>query len=163
MNQTAYPVVDGVPTLVGAPDGYRVDFAHPQQHFKLAHYLIFSLMCPLALVTLGQRLYTKLRLSTGLKLDDGVYHRLCPSRASQAGVVSDSVHQVLICVAWLFSVVMQSVQICKRYGMYPSIADSLIHTGTAGSIAIGGLCHHVWEMPLDVYKKNMVVSFCFPA
>ena len=71
MNATAHPVVDGVTTLAGAPDGYHVDFANPQQQYKLAHYLIVSLACPLALVTLGQRLYTKLYLSTGLKLDDG--------------------------------------------------------------------------------------------
>lgn len=71
MNETVYPVVDGVRTLVGAPAGYHVDFANPQQHYKLAHYLIVGLVCPLAIITLGQRLYTKLYLSTGLKLDDG--------------------------------------------------------------------------------------------
>ncbi|KAF5552880.1 monocarboxylate transporter 8 [Fusarium mexicanum] len=39
----------------------------------------------------------------------------------------------------LFSIVMQSAQIW--------------------SISIGGLCHHAWEMPIDVFEKHMLSSY----
>ncbi|KAF5669340.1 monocarboxylate transporter 8 [Fusarium circinatum] len=39
----------------------------------------------------------------------------------------------------LFSIVMQSAQIW--------------------SISIGGLCHHAWEMPVDVFEKHMLSSY----
>ncbi|EXK78255.1 hypothetical protein FOQG_17061 [Fusarium oxysporum f. sp. raphani 54005] len=28
-----------------------------------------------------------------------------------------------------------------------------------GSISIGGLCHHAWEMPIDVFEKHMLSSY----
>lgn len=44
-----------------------------------------------------------------------------------------------MCIAWIFSMVMQSSQ---------------IH-----SIVIGGLCHHTWEMPIEVFESSMIVSY----
>ncbi|KAM0281769.1 hypothetical protein ACHAQH_003351 [Verticillium albo-atrum] len=49
------------------------------------------------------------------------------------------VDDVLITFAWMASVVMQSVQIW--------------------SIFIGGLGHHAWEMPIQVYEKHMLSSY----
>ncbi|CRK36475.1 hypothetical protein BN1708_007074, partial [Verticillium longisporum] len=40
---------------------------------------------------------------------------------------------------WVASVVMQSVQIL--------------------SISLGGLGHHAWEMPIDVFEKHMLSSY----
>jgi hypothetical protein len=31
-----------------------------------------------------------------------------------------------------------------------------------GSISIGGLCHHAWEMPIDVFEKHMLVCSPLP-
>ncbi|KAK7209017.1 hypothetical protein V2G26_016195 [Clonostachys chloroleuca] len=45
----------------------------------------------------------------------------------------------LITSAWVASLIMESVQIW--------------------SISIGGLCHHAWEMPIEVYKKHMITSY----
>jgi hypothetical protein len=50
------------------------------------------------------------------------------------------------------SVIMQGVQMCKC--LFNSINRLLI---LKGSISIGGLCHHAWEMPIDVFKKHMLV------
>lgn len=27
------------------------------------------------------------------------------------------------------------------------------------SIVIGGLCHHTWEMPIEVFESSMIVGF----
>ncbi|KAH8883714.1 hypothetical protein GQ53DRAFT_663278 [Thozetella sp. PMI_491] len=93
-----YPVTNGVTTLVSPPEGYVVDFNHPQSQHAIDHYLIFAIGGFLAFLTLVQRFYTKHFLSGGLGVDDG-------------------------------------------------------------SISIGGLCHHVWEMPIEVYEKHMISSF----
>ncbi|RGP73078.1 hypothetical protein FLONG3_6393 [Fusarium longipes] len=42
-------------------------------------------------------------------------------------------------IAWICSLVMQSVQIW--------------------SISIGGLCHHAWEMPIEIFEKHMLSSY----
>ncbi|KAI8715252.1 hypothetical protein NCS52_01032500 [Fusarium sp. LHS14.1] len=112
----AYPVTNGVTTFLAPPEGYVVDFEHPQQQNALHHYLIFGILGSLALFCLIQRLYTKHFLTGSLKIDDA-----------------------LVCLAWLASVVMQSVQIW--------------------SISIGGLCHHAWEMPIEVFEKHMLSSY----
>ncbi|KAF4968615.1 hypothetical protein FSARC_4039 [Fusarium sarcochroum] len=49
------------------------------------------------------------------------------------------IDDALISGAWMASVVMQSVQIW--------------------SISIGGLCHHAWEMPIEVFEKHMLSSY----
>jgi hypothetical protein len=113
---SAFPVTDGVTTVIAAPDDYDVDFANPQQQFVIHHYLIFGLLGFLAVACLVQRLYTKHFLSGGLQIED-----------------------VLITLAWLASVVMQSVQ--------------------TWSISIGGLGHHAWEMPIEVFTKHMLSSY----
>ncbi|VTO83655.1 unnamed protein product [Fusarium graminearum] len=54
------------------------------------------------------------------------------------------IDDALIVIAWgcfikICSLVMQSVQIW--------------------SISIGGLCHHAWEMPIEVFEKHMLSSY----
>lgn len=66
-----FPVVDGVEVIRLPPDGYVVDFAHPQQQKVLDHYLVFGIGGPLAFIALLQRYYTKIFLSKGLQVDDG--------------------------------------------------------------------------------------------
>ncbi|KAH6974239.1 hypothetical protein BKA56DRAFT_645444 [Ilyonectria sp. MPI-CAGE-AT-0026] len=65
-----FPVVDGVEVIRLPPDGYVVDFAHPQQQKVLDHYLVFGIGGPLAFIALLQRYYTKIFLSKGLQVDD---------------------------------------------------------------------------------------------
>ncbi|KAF5649375.1 monocarboxylate transporter 8 [Fusarium sp. NRRL 52700] len=78
---SSYPVTNGVITFLPPPEGYLVDFDHPQQQDALKHFLIFGILGPLAI----------------------------------------------------------SAQIW--------------------SISIGGLCHHAWEMPIDVFEKHMLSSY----
>jgi hypothetical protein len=49
---------------------------------------------------------------------------------------------------------MQSVQICTCF----TIPDVQLLLTRTGSISIGGLCHHAWEMPIEVFEKHMLVS-----
>lgn len=67
----SYPVTNGVTTFLAPPEGYVVDFEHPQQQNALHHYLIFGILGSLALFCLIQRLYTKHFLTGSLKIDDG--------------------------------------------------------------------------------------------
>ncbi|KAJ4128544.1 hypothetical protein NW765_012930 [Fusarium oxysporum] len=113
---SSYPVTNGVITFLPPPEGYVVDFNNPQQQDALKHFLIFGILGSLAIFCLLQRLYVKYYITRGLKIDD-----------------------VLITLAWIFSIVMQSAQIW--------------------SISIGGLCHHAWEMPIDVFEKHMLSSY----
>ncbi|KAF7554825.1 hypothetical protein G7046_g6707 [Stylonectria norvegica] len=52
------------------------------------------------------------------------------------------IDDALVCLAWVASLVMQAVQIW--------------------SISIGGLCHHAWEMPIEVFTKHMLVRLFQP-
>lgn len=70
---TTYPVTHGAITITSPPVGYEVDFEHPKQQKVLEHYLIFGIMGSLAVCALLQRLYTKMFLSRGLKIDDGMF------------------------------------------------------------------------------------------
>jgi hypothetical protein len=63
-------VVDGVLVAIAPPDGYIVDFAHPQRQADVETYWVAGFGNFLALLFLGQRFYTKLWLSSGLGLDD---------------------------------------------------------------------------------------------
>lgn len=63
-------VTNGVTTFSKPPEGYVVDFDHPQQQKALEHYLLFGIGGTFAFVALLQRLYTKLYLHTGLQIDD---------------------------------------------------------------------------------------------
>lgn len=67
----AYPVTNGIITFIEPPEGYNVDFQHPKQQKAIEHYLIFGIMGSIAFIALSQRLYTKICLSTGVKIDDG--------------------------------------------------------------------------------------------
>ncbi|KAL0934622.1 uncharacterized protein CTRU02_211421 [Colletotrichum truncatum] len=111
-----YPVTNGVTTLVRPPPGYVVDFDNPQSQSVLEHYFIFGILGSLAALCLVQRIYTKLMFSDGLKTDDA-----------------------LMLVAWLCSIVMQSLQ--------------------AWSCSIGGLGHHVWEMSIELWSTQALVSY----
>ncbi|TDZ22193.1 hypothetical protein Cob_v004740 [Colletotrichum orbiculare MAFF 240422] len=113
---SAFPVVNGVTVFLPPPEGYVVDFEHPQFQSKYEHYLVFAILGPLALLCLVQRLYTKIEFSDGLEVDDG-----------------------LMILAWICSIAMQALQ--------------------TWSIAIGGLCHHGWEMSIDVWEKQALVSY----
>ncbi|KAF9882082.1 integral membrane protein [Colletotrichum karsti] len=95
---TRFPVTNGTITLIPPPDGYVVDFDHPQRQSVLEHYLVFGILGPLALICLIQRLYTKFAFSDGPKIDDG-------------------------------------------------------------SCAMGGLGHHTWEMSIDRWSKQALVSY----
>ncbi|KAF7556855.1 hypothetical protein G7Z17_g1097 [Cylindrodendrum hubeiense] len=67
----SFPTVDGVEVFRLPPEGYVVNFDHPQQQKVLDHYLIFAIGGPLAFIALMQRYYTKIFLSKGLQVDDG--------------------------------------------------------------------------------------------
>ncbi|OLN81340.1 hypothetical protein CCHL11_08567 [Colletotrichum chlorophyti] len=111
-----YPITNGVTTVIGPPLDYQVDFENPQKQSVLEHYLVFGILGPVALLVLVQRFYTKIFLSDGPKIDDG-----------------------LMLLAWVASIVMQSIQIW--------------------SCSIGGLGHHAFEMPIQVYEKHMLSSY----
>ncbi|EJT71721.1 hypothetical protein GGTG_10975 [Gaeumannomyces tritici R3-111a-1] len=111
-----FPVVNGVTVFIPPPEGYIVDFSNPRRQSALEHYLVAGILGPIALVALCQRIYTKIYLGAGFKVDDW-----------------------FMCIAWAFSVVMQSTQIY--------------------SISIGGLCHHTWEMSIETFEKSLMVSY----
>lgn len=71
-SESRFPLVDGVPVFVVAPAGYVVDMAHPLSQLVLGHYLIFGIVGSLAFLALCQRIYTKIFLATGFKLDDAL-------------------------------------------------------------------------------------------
>ncbi|RYP46014.1 hypothetical protein DL769_011419 [Monosporascus sp. CRB-8-3] len=65
-----FPVTDGVTTFREPPEGYVVNFANPQQHLVLEHYLVFGIGGTLAFLAMLQRIYSKIFLHNGLKIDD---------------------------------------------------------------------------------------------
>ncbi|KAF9877491.1 hypothetical protein CkaCkLH20_05191 [Colletotrichum karsti] len=80
-----FPVTNGTVTFSKPPDGYVVDFDHPQRHLVLEHYLVFGIGAPIAFLCLLQRFYTKVWLSNGFQIDDA-----------------------LMCIAWIASVTIQA-------------------------------------------------------
>jgi hypothetical protein len=64
--------VNGVITAIPPPNGYEVDFANPQRRLLTEAYVIFTVENILALMFLGQRLYTKIRLMKQFQIDDGI-------------------------------------------------------------------------------------------
>ncbi|KAF7554389.1 hypothetical protein G7046_g6842 [Stylonectria norvegica] len=64
------PVVNGVITVLPAPEGYIVDFDNPQRQAVPDAYYIAAFGTALSLLFLGQRLYVKLVLVGGLQIDD---------------------------------------------------------------------------------------------
>ncbi|KAK0368713.1 integral membrane protein [Colletotrichum limetticola] len=64
-------------SVIPAPPGVTVDFDHPRQQKVLEHYLLFGVGGTIAFIALCQRFYTKLFLSKGLQVDDGLAHLAC--------------------------------------------------------------------------------------
>jgi hypothetical protein len=73
-------VIDGVTVLLPPPEGYVVNFAHPQRQADVATYWVAGVENVLAILFLAQRLYTKMFLSGGLGVDDGEFFPRCPLR-----------------------------------------------------------------------------------
>lgn len=65
------PVVNGVVTVMPAPEGYVIDFDHPQRQGVPEAYWIAGVGGFFAILFMAQRLYTKVFLTGGLMLDDG--------------------------------------------------------------------------------------------
>lgn len=65
-----YPTVNGVQVLLPAPSEYIANLDHPQRNGDTAVYWAFGIGNILALLLLGQRLYTKIFLAHGLQIDD---------------------------------------------------------------------------------------------
>ncbi|CAM1501952.1 Fc.00g039360.m01.CDS01 [Cosmosporella sp. VM-42] len=64
------PVVDGIATLLPAPEGYVIDFNNPQRQGVPDAYYVAAFGTALSVILMGQRLYVKLVLSGGLQIDD---------------------------------------------------------------------------------------------
>lgn len=69
---SAFPITNGVRTYLEAPENYVVDFDNPQQQFHVTLYAVVGVGNLLALLFMSQRIYTKIVLSKGLQLDDGM-------------------------------------------------------------------------------------------
>lgn len=69
---SAFPVTDGATTFLEAPESYGVDFDNPQRQFHVALYAVVGVGNFLALLFMYQRLYTKIVLTKGLQLEDGM-------------------------------------------------------------------------------------------
>lgn len=67
-----FPTTNGVVTFSSPPEGYEVDFDNPQRNLHIQHYWLFAIGGFLACLALAQRLYTKLCLTKGLQIDDGM-------------------------------------------------------------------------------------------
>ena len=67
-----FQTTNGVVTFSSPPEGYEVDFDNPQRNLHIQHYWLFAIGGFLACLALAQRLYTKLCLTKGLQIDDGM-------------------------------------------------------------------------------------------
>jgi hypothetical protein len=63
-------ITKGVPTLMGPPDGYDVDFDNPKRNGDITCYCLTGVGGFLALLFLAQRLYVKGVLRKRLTIDD---------------------------------------------------------------------------------------------
>ncbi|KAI5456633.1 hypothetical protein BGZ63DRAFT_428750 [Mariannaea sp. PMI_226] len=113
---SGFPVSDGRQAPVPAPPGYVVNFDHPQQQKALDFYLVFGFGGALSLMALSLRFYTKIFLSKGLQIDDG-----------------------LMFLAWMCSVVIQAA--------------------LTYSISQGGMCAHIWEIPIPVFDQYSIITY----
>lgn len=68
---SGFPTVDGVEVLLSPPDGYLADLSKPQRNGDVGVYWAYGLGTMLALLFLGQRLFTRVFIWTGLQIDDG--------------------------------------------------------------------------------------------
>lgn len=60
-------------TVLPPPEGYIVDFDHPQRQGVPHAYWVTGVGTILSLVMIAQRLYTKLVFVGRLQIDDGMY------------------------------------------------------------------------------------------
>ncbi|KAK8044185.1 Satratoxin biosynthesis SC1 cluster protein 4 [Apiospora rasikravindrae] len=67
---------DEIVTLGQPPEGYEVNFEHPQRRADVQTYWCFGVGNLLALIFLAQRFYTKLRIVKSFQLDDGLATQL---------------------------------------------------------------------------------------
>ncbi|KAI1075031.1 integral membrane protein [Whalleya microplaca] len=65
-----HPVTERVTTVLPPPEGYVVDFNHPQTQYHAPIYCTFAIGGVLALLFVAQRLYTQMIISKGLHSDD---------------------------------------------------------------------------------------------
>ena len=70
-------VVQGVMVALPPPKGYVVDFEHPQRQGVPDAYWVAGVGMFLSLVFMAQRIYTKVFLSGGLRVDDGMLMARC--------------------------------------------------------------------------------------
>lgn len=63
--------VNGTMTMIPPPEGYVVDFANPARRLTTETYTVFIVENIIAIIFLGQRLYTKIRLMKQFQIDDG--------------------------------------------------------------------------------------------
>lgn len=125
---SAFPVVEGVRTYLPAPDGYVVDFENPQQQFHVTLYSVVGVGNLLALLFMSQRIYTKLALSRGLQLEDGMF-----PLTSARGKLRDLIVTGFLIASWICSLVVQGV--------------------TIWSVGIQARGVHGWEMPIERFVQ----------
>ncbi|KAK6078494.1 integral membrane protein [Seiridium cupressi] len=65
------PVVNGVEVLLALPEGYVVDLANPQRKGEHGAYWAYGIGTFLAVLFVGQRLFTRVFIGNGLQIDDG--------------------------------------------------------------------------------------------
>lgn len=71
------PVANGVETVLAAPEGYVVDFDHPQRQGVPQAYYVAGFGTAISLLFFAQRLYVKVCLAGGLLVDDCELNSLC--------------------------------------------------------------------------------------
>lgn len=71
------PVINGVVTVLAAPEGYAVDFDHPQRQGVPQAYYVAGFGTAISLLFFAQRLYVKVCLAGGLLVDDCELSSLC--------------------------------------------------------------------------------------
>lgn len=64
-------MVNGVVTVLPAPPGYQVDFDNPQRKAETETYWVAGIGNFVALLFIGQRLYTKLAILHTFQAEDG--------------------------------------------------------------------------------------------
>ncbi|KAK0713191.1 hypothetical protein B0T26DRAFT_742013 [Lasiosphaeria miniovina] len=64
-------IVNGVPVAIAPPEGYVVDFDHPQQNSLIQAYWLFSVGNFLTFLFMSQRVYVKLIIQRRVQIEDG--------------------------------------------------------------------------------------------
>lgn len=102
-----------------------VDFDNPQQQFNITLYAVVGVGNLLALLFMSQRVYTKIVLTKGLQLEDGMSSNFQLSKASHRADLSAG----FLIASWMCSLVVQGV--------------------TIWSVGIQARGVHGWEMPIE--------------